>query len=143
MSSETATYTGFEFEMDGFPAIAIINKDLNDSELQSGFPNSVFIEIIPDSYNKFGHPQEAEHEYLVEVEKKMIDYLEKQTATVHVGHTTLYRKREIIFYTKEAEKVDGFLSYFLSTIERENSYEIERDAEWENVAAFYQLLWAG
>ena len=140
MNSETATYTGFEFEVDGFPAIAIINKDLNNKEIHAGYPNSVFIELIPDSYNEYGHPEEAEHDYLVEVEKKMIDYLEKQTATMHVGHTTLYRKREIIFYTKETEKVDGFLNYFLSTIERENSYEIESDPEWENVSAFYDLL---
>lgn len=140
MNSETATYTGFEFEENGFPAIAIINKDLADKEIRAGYPYSIFIEIIPDSYNEYGHPEEAEHDYLIEVEKKMIDYLEKQTATVHVGHTTLYRKREIIFYTKDAEKADGFLNYFLSTIERENSYEIEPDKEWDNVAGFYDLL---
>ena len=70
----------------------------------------------------------------------MIEYLEGQTQTVHVGHTTIYRKREIIFYTKEPQKVEGFLEYFLSTIERENSFEIEQDVEWTNVSAFYELL---
>lgn len=140
MNSKTATYTGFEFEQDGFPAVAIINKDLADASIHSAYPNSVFIEIIPDTYNEFGHPEEAEYDYLMEVEKKMIDYLEEQTATVHVGHTTLYRKREVIFYTKEAGKVEGFLNYFLSTIERETSFEVEADAGWENVSAFYELL---
>jgi hypothetical protein len=70
----------------------------------------------------------------------MIEYLEEQTATVHVGHTTAFRKREIIFYTKEVDKVDGFLNYYLSTIERENFYEMEADPEWNNVSAFYELL---
>ena len=55
------------------------------------------------------------------MEKKMMDYLEEQTQTVHVGHITSYRKLEIIFYTKEPEKTEGFISYFLTTIERENS----------------------
>ncbi len=140
MSSKTATYTGFEFEVDDFPAIAIINKDLVDKAVQAKYPSSVFIEVIPDSFNDQGHPKEQEYDYLVEIEKKMIDYLEDQTQTVHVGHITSYRKLEIIFYTKEPEKVEGFLNYFLSTIERENNFEMEADATWESVSAFYDLL---
>jgi len=30
MKSESAIYTGFEFEVDGFPAFAIINTDLKN-----------------------------------------------------------------------------------------------------------------
>ena len=140
MSSKTATYTGFEFEVEGFPALAIINKNLADKTVQAGYPTAVLIEIIPDTYNEFGHPEEKEYDYLLDVEKKMIEYLEEQTSTVHVGHTTAFRKREIIFYTKEVDKVDGFLNYYLSTIERENFYEMEADPEWNNVSAFYELL---
>jgi hypothetical protein len=140
MSSKTATYTGFEFEVEGFPALAIINKDLADKAVQAEFPNAVLIEIVPDTYNEYGHPVEEEYDYLLDVEKKMIEYLEEQTGTVHVGHTTAYRKREIIFYTKEVEKVDGFLNYYLSTVERETFYEIEADPQWKNVSAFYELL---
>ena len=140
MNSKTATYTGFEFEVDDFPAVAIINKDLSDAAVQARYPSSVFIEIIPDSFNEHGHPKEPEYDYLVAVEKKMMDYLEEQTGTVHVGHVTTYRKLEIIFYTKEPEKVEGFLSYFLSTIEREADFEIEADAVWDNVSAFYEIL---
>lgn len=140
MSSKTATYTEFEFEVEGFPALAIINKDLVEKSVQAGYPTAVLIGIIPDKYNEYGHPEEEEYDYLLDVEKKMIDYLEEQTATVHVGHTTAFRKREIIFYTKEAEKVDGFLNYFLSTVERETFYELEADPEWGNVSAFYELL---
>ena len=140
MNSEKAIYTGFQFEADGFAALAIINADLKKMDNRFDYSHSVFIEVIPDSVNEEGHPVEAEYDYLVEVEKKMIEYLEGQTATLHVGHTTLYRKREIIFYTKEPEKTEGFLEYFLSTIERENSFEIELDKNWENVEAFYELI---
>ena len=140
MKSETATYTGFEFEVDGFPALAIINSDLKKLENKSQYPYSVFIQIIPDRFNENGHPEEEEYDYLNEVEKKIIEYLEEQTQSVHVGHTTIYRAREIIFYTKDREVVETFLEFFLETVERENSFEIEDDAEWENVSAFYELL---
>jgi hypothetical protein len=140
MNSKSATYTGFEFEVEGFPALAVINKDLADRSVQAGYPNAVLIGIIPDTYNEYGHPSEEEYDYLLDAEKKMIEYLEEQTQTVHVGHTTAFRKREIIFYTKETEKVDGFLNYYLSTVERETFYEIEADPEWNNVSAFYEML---
>lgn len=140
MSSKTATYTGFEFDVEGYPAVAVINKDLADKAVQARYPSSVFIEIVPDAVNDFGQPKEEEYDYLVEAEKKMIDYLEAQTATVHVGHVSSFRKLEIIFYTKEPEKAEGFIDYYLSTLERESAYEIEADKEWNNVAAFYDLL---
>jgi hypothetical protein len=140
MNSDDSIYTGFEFEMEGFPALAIINSDLKKMDDRFKFKHSVFIDILPDKFNDFGHPEEEEYDYLNEVEKKIIEYLETQTESLHVGHTTVFRKREIIFYTKEPEKVDGFLNYFLSTIERETNYEIEPDAEWKNVEAFYELI---
>lgn len=140
MNSEQAIYTGFEFEMDGFPAIAIINSDLKKLEDRSSYPDSVFIRIIPDTFNENGHPEEAEYDYLNGVEKSIIEYLEQQTHTLHVGHTTLYRAREIIFYTRDREAVENFLEHFLAAIERENSYDIEHDPDWENVSAFYELL---
>jgi|GEM_PF-1001358 len=140
MKSNDATYTGFQFEESGFPALAIINADLKKLENRFDYTSSVFVEIVPDKYNEYGHPEETEYDYLLEVEKKMLEYLENNTETVHVGHTTVYRKREIIFYTKEPAKVEGFLDYFLSTIERESHFEIEEDAQWENVSGFYDLL---
>ena len=140
MKSEHATYTGFEFEVEGHPALAIINADLKNLEDRSQYPYSVFIQIIPDTYNENGHPEEGEYDYLNEVEKMIISYLEEQTRSVHVGHTTAYRTREIIFYTRDREAVSDFLEFFLSGIERENSYAVEADENWENVAPFYDLL---
>ena len=140
MNSENATYTGFEFEVDGYPAMAIINSDLKALENRQQYPYSVFIEVVPDAINENGHPTEEEYDYLNGVEKKIIDYLETQTGSVHVGHTTIYRARQMIFYAKEREQVESFLDYFLPTIERESSFEIEEDPEWEQVAAFYDLL---
>ena len=139
MKSESAIYTGFEFEVDGFPAFAIINTDLKNANKKQ-YPYSVFIQIIPDACNESGHPEEQEDEYLVETEKKIIEYLESQTETVHVGHVTIFRSREIIFYTNDIEVVENFLDYFLSGIERESNFDIEPDGEWNSVAAFYDLL---
>jgi hypothetical protein len=140
MKSNNATYTGFEFEVDGYPALAIINTDLKKLENRSQYPYSVFIQIVPETFNENGHPEAGEYDYLNEVEKKIIEYLEEQTQSVHVGHTTVYRAREIILYTKEKEAVENFLDFFLQNIERENSFEIEYDEDWNNVSAFYELL---
>jgi len=140
MKSESSTYTGFEFEVDGYPAMAIINTDLKNLENRFAYNYSVFISIIPDAVNENGHPTEPEYEYLNEVEKDMIAYLENQTETVHVGHTTVFRGREIIFYTKDKELVDLFLENFLPGIERESSFDVEPDPEWENVEGFYELI---
>jgi hypothetical protein len=140
MKSKSATYTGFEFEVDGHPALAIINSDLKNLENKSDYPYSVFIEIVPDHFNENGHPENEEYEYLVEVEKKMIDYLEEQSKTVHVGHTTVYRRREIMFYTKDRDLVEDYLEHFLPGIDRESSYDIEEDMTWEYVSAFYELI---
>ena len=140
MNSNNAIYTGFEFEVDGYPAMAIINSDLKNLENKAEYPYSVFIQIVPDTFNENGHPEAEEYDYLNDVEKEIIEYLEGQTQSLHVGHTTIYRAREIMFYTKEPQKVEGFLEYFLSTIERENYFDIEQDADWQNVSAFYELL---
>ena len=139
MKSKSSTYTGFEFKTDGYPALAIINADLKDVN-KSFYPYSVFITIIPDRYNENGHPTDTEYDYLNEVEKKMIDYLEEESTTVHIGHTTVYRAREVIFYTMDKEKVEDYLEHFLTTIEREYSFETDSDSEWSNVQAFYDLI---
>ena len=140
MKSDNSIYTGFQFEVENFRALAIINADLKKMDDRFQYAHSVFIDVLPETYEENGYPTEQEHDVLVEIEKKLISYLENHTETLHVGHTTLYRKREIIFYTKEPQKVDGFLDYFLSTIERESNYEIEEDRNWDNVAAFYELI---
>jgi hypothetical protein len=140
MKSDKAIYTGFEFEMLGYPAIAIINKDLVDPELRGIYNHSVFIDVLPDKYNEFGHPTEEEYDFLNEMEKKIIEYLEDQTSSVHVGHVTTFRKREIIFYTSTPETVEGFLDSFMPLVEREWNAEIEEDAAWQNVGGFYEQL---
>jgi hypothetical protein len=140
MDSTKATYTGFEFEVEGQPALAIINADLKKTEDRFDYKYSVFIELVPETVNEFGHPEEAEYEYLVDVEKTMMEYLESQTKTVHVGHTTIYRKREIIFYTQTPEPVENFLEHFLPQVGREFEFEIEEDPEWELVEGFYEQL---
>ncbi len=70
----------------------------------------------------------------------MIDYLEQETRTVHIGNTTIYRKREIIFYTKDSAIVEDYLINFLPTIERQHHYDIEEDRQWTFVAAFYDKI---
>ena len=140
MKSETSIYTGFEFEVEGYHASAIINTDLKEVAKKGAYTYSVFILIVPDSVDEKGHPTEEEFDYLNTLEKAIIHYLEEQTQSVHVGHTTLYRAREIIFYTKDKEVVETFLEHYLSKIERESEFEILSDPAWDHVSAFYQMV---
>ena len=140
MNSETSIYTGFQFESDGYPALAIINSDLKNLPDKTDYKYSVFIEIIPDSYNENGFPEDKEYEVLLEIEKKMINYLEEETRTVHVGHITLYKRREIIFYTKDAAIVEDYLESYLNSLDKESSFDVEEDKDWEYVAEFYEKL---
>ena len=140
MKSERAIYTGFEFEAENFPATAIINSSLKDFEDRKEYPNAVFIAMVPDQVDEVGHPTPEEYDFLNTIEKEIIHYLENQTRTVHVGHTTIYRARQIIFYTKDREQVESYLDHYLPTTGRESGFEIEDDPEWNNVSAFYELL---
>ena len=140
MNSKSATYTGFKFEEDGFPAIAIINKDLKYFDERFEYDHAVFISIIPLEYNENGHPEGEEYDYLLKVEQDIIAEIEIQGETLHVGHTTLSLKRELIFYTKVPDKVEEYLNAYLPTINRESSYEILEDPEWEEVEGFYEQI---
>ncbi len=140
MKSEDATYTGFQFEVAGYPALAVINKDLGNGTIQAAYPSAVFVDMVPDACNDMGHPTETEYDHLVEMEKEMIAYLEGQTKSVHVGHVTQYRLLQAIFYTAEPEKAEDFLTHYASTAERTITIEVEHDPEWEHVSAFYEAL---
>jgi hypothetical protein len=140
MKSEKATYTGFEFEVENFPASAIINSSLKDFTEKELYSNAVFIAMVPDKFDEFGHPTPDEYDFLNTIEKEIIAYLESETRTIHVGHTTIYRARQIIFYTRDPEQVESYLDHYLPSTGRESGFEIESDPEWSNVSAFYELL---
>ena len=140
MNSKNAVYTGFRFEAEGFPAFAVINKDVKSLADRFDYNYAVFIDIVPLEYDEVGHPEGEEYDYLLDVEKKMIEEIEEEGVTIHIGHTTLSLKREIIFYTKAPEKVEAFLQAYLPTIKREAAFEIVEDNRWENVEGFYEQL---
>jgi hypothetical protein len=140
MNSKVSVYTGFQFEEDGFPALAIINTDLKTLTNKTDFKYSIFIEIVPDLCNENGQPEEKEYEYLVEIENRMISYLESETRTVHVGHVTLNKRLEVIFYTKDCAIVEDYLENYLPTINREARFYAEEDKDWEFVSSFYENL---
>ena len=140
MNSNTAIYTGFEFEMEGFPCYVIVNTELKKLQNRFQYDHSVFIEIVPAEVNESGHPEGEEYDYLIGVEKKILSAVEDEKDTVHVGHTTLPEKREIIIYTKNPDKVRTFLQDYLPTIGRENTFDIAHDPMWENVEGFYEQL---
>jgi hypothetical protein len=140
MNSKESIYTGFEFEEDGFPAFALINKDLKSMEDRSSYGYAVFIGVVPIEYNEHGHPEGEEEKYLLKIEEDIMEAIEITGETEHVGHITLTLKREIVFYTQLPDKVEEYLNAFLPAINRESSFEILEDPEWENVEGFYEMF---
>ena|SRR5688572_24037528 len=140
MKSDRAIYTGFDFEVENFPASAIINTDLKLLADKEQYCYAVFIALVPDNYDEDGRPTPEEYDFLNTIEKEIMGYLENQTRTLHVGHTTIYRARQIIFYTRDSELVESYLEHYLPSTGRESGFEIEMDPEWNSVSAFYDLL---
>jgi hypothetical protein len=140
MNSKQSIYTGFEFEEDGFPAFAIINRDLKNLEDRSLYRYAVFIGVVPIEYNEHGHPEGEEENYLLKIEQDIMEEIEMSDETVHVGHITLSLKREMVFYTRLPDKVEEYLNAFLPNINRESSFEILEDPQWENVEGFYEMF---
>ena len=140
MKSTMAIYVGLDFEVDGYPALALINKDLKEVQLQRMLPHAVFIDLVPDKTNEMGLPDAEEFEKLNSIEQGMIEYMEEVCVSGHVGHVTRFRLRQIIFYTAKPELVQDYLDSYLENCGRSASFTVEPDPAWEQVAAFYEQV---
>ena len=135
MDYNEALFKGFEFEVDDFPAFAIINSIVDDFERKADYPISVFIGIEPEQINNNGHPTEEEADYLEVLESGLLEKL-RELDVIYVGHTTIARKREIIFYIPNDEILIALFEEWATTTNRSTDVDIEEDAEWENIEAF-------
>jgi hypothetical protein len=140
MKSTMAIYVGLEFEADGYPALALINKDLKQVQLQQMLSHAVFIELVPDKTNELGLPDAEEYEMLNSIEQGMIEYMEEVCVSAHVGHVTRFRLRQIIFYTAKPELVEDYLPGYLENCGRTASFTLEPDPGWEQVSGFYDQV---
>lgn len=135
-------FTTLQFEMDGKPCVAIINKQYKDFKNKSLFPLSLFLMVNTLEKDKIGHPTEKEVAAFHELQTNIIRELSAEFTFCHVGTTTMTGYRDIIFYInpKDQETTVAVLNKLKAENKRFESYTFEPDPEWEAVASFYEAV---
>lgn len=135
-------FTTLQFEMDGKPCLAVINKQYKDFKKKSMFPLSLFLMVNTLEKDKTGHPTEEEALAFHELQSTIIRELSAEFAFCHVGTTTMPGYRDIIFYidSKDQDKAVAVLDKLKAGNKRFESYTFEQDPEWEAVASFYEAV---
>jgi len=135
-------FTAVQFEMDGKPCVAVINKQYKDFKNKSTFPLSLFLLVNTFEKDKIGHPTEKEAVAFHELQTTIIRELSAAFAFCHVGTTTMTGYRDIIFYisSKDQDKAIAVLNKLKVQNKRFESYTFEADPEWEAVASFYEAV---
>ena len=135
-------FTTLQFEMDGKPCAAVINKQYKDFKSKSQFPLSLFLLVNTLEKDKNGHPTEKEAAAFHELQTTIIRELSAEFAFCHVGTTTMTGYRDIIFYinSKDREKSIAVLNNLKNQNKRFESYTFEPDPDWEAVASFYEAV---
>ncbi len=136
------TFTTLQFELDGKPCVAVINKQYKDYKSKFMFPLSLFLKVNTLEKDKNGHPTEQEYLAFHELQTAIIRALSAEFTFCHVGATTMTGYRDIIFYInpKDQEKAVLVLNKFKADNKRFESYTFETDPEWEAVASFYEAV---
>lgn len=135
-------FTTLQFEMDGKPCSAVINKQYKDFKSKSSFPLSLFLLVNTLEKDKNAHPTEKEAIAFHELQTSIIRELSAEYAFCHVGTTTMTGYRDIIFYInpKDQERTIVVLNKLKAQNKRFESYTFEPDPEWEAVASFYEAV---
>ncbi|WP_411275220.1 DUF695 domain-containing protein [Daejeonella sp.] len=135
-------FASLQFEMDGKPCVAVINKQYKDFKNKALFPLSLFLLVNTLEKDKMGHPTEKEAAAFHELQTKIIRELSAQFAFCHVGTTTMTGYRDVIFYinSKDQEKTIAVLNKLKAQNKRFESYTFEPDPEWEAVTSFYEAV---
>ncbi len=138
----TDKFTSLQFEVEGKPAVAVINTQYKDFKGKSLFPVSLFITISTKDKDKNGHPTENESVIFHALQTKIIASLSSDFVYAHAGTTTMSGYRDILLYInpKDQEKATAVLNKIKDGNERFISYTFEPDPEWEAVASFYEAL---
>lgn len=135
-------FTTLQFEQDGKPCVAVINKQYKDFKNKPQFPLSLFLLVKTLEKDKMGDPTEKETAIFRELQTTIIRELSSEFAFCHVGTTTMNGYRDIIFYinSKDQDKAVTVLNKLKTENQRFESYTFEEDPEWEAVDSFYEAV---
>jgi hypothetical protein len=104
------------------------------------FPWFVRITLPLEEYNENGHPTEDEAEALNTFEDYVESILKARSITHYIGRTTLYKKRELLYYVSDPVVAKAALEEVTEESEawRKFQFAVENDAAWRQVAYFLE-----
>jgi uncharacterized protein (TIGR01619 family) len=135
MSDQWESYFTFLNEE---PAAMLVDLGISESSPDPDRPLLLTLQILMNSPNQDGFPDDQEESTLVAIEDSFIDAVELTTGGVLVGRVTSQGFRQFYFYAKSAE---GFDDTIEEAMESHGNYrfetEVEEDAEW---STYFDLL---
>jgi hypothetical protein len=104
------------------------------------FPWFVRITLPLKECNENGHPTEEEAEALNTFEDYLESVLKARSITHYIGRTTLYKKRELLYYVNDPIVAKAALEEVIkgSDAWRKFQFAVENDAAWRQVAYFLE-----
>jgi hypothetical protein len=104
------------------------------------FPWFVRVTLPLRECNENGHPTEEEAEALNSFEDHLESILKARSITHYIGRTTLYKKRELLYYVSDPVVAKAALEEVTEESEawRKFQFAVENDAAWRQVAYFLE-----
>jgi hypothetical protein len=128
-----------KLNVEGFDAIAMINKAYVNFNKKDKFPFLLSVEIsLVDTVNEL--PTEMENERLADIEEELLKIFRKTQEVQYIGHITRKGWRDILCYIA-SENLDGnTIGKYCDSIEEDRNINIEtiEDIEWETVDVFLE-----
>lgn len=119
----------------GYLTFITANFAYKNFKYTNEFPWFLKIIINVNDYNENGHPEDEEAEILNSFEDFLDSNIKALTIAHYIGRTTLYKKREILYYLQEADKAEQFFNDLKKGTDaiRDFQFVIENDTTWNNV----------
>lgn len=104
------------------------------------FPWFIRVTLPLEEYNENGHPTQEEAEILNAFEDYLESTLKGRGITHYIGRTTLYKKRELLYYVSDPEQAHLALREVIDDPDtfREFQFAVEKDVAWRQVAYFLE-----
>lgn len=134
-------YPGEKFDVveqtdkDGYLTFVTVNFAYRDFRYKDSFPWFMKITMKVNAYNENGHPEEEEAEVLNSFEDFLDATIKEHGIAHYIGRTTLYKKREILYYVDDPGKIKAALENVQHGADAVRDFQLtlEKDPAWRNV----------
>ena len=124
-------------DKEGFPVIALINRDLLQWEVKASHPWMMIIEISYDGSSRSGMPDSHLSAAMDQLETSLEEQLPDSEGYLNLGRVTYSGKRTIYFACKEFRRSSLVAAAALRQQELlQVSYDIYKDKYWQSMNRF-------